>query len=175
MDSEEFKIKTRVIKENFEDDRTITGPAPVHLCEVDEDIHRGGDIFITEDGELIDLELQIDDFDEEELTKYIEFAENLYEKHNKHVSVYLVCPKTINVKMKECVIKSESDFTIKLYCSQEDPCKVILDGIKSKIANSEDLTCQDLHNLAFLPVWCEKKDRHYYRVESLKIINKFLC
>ena len=115
--------------------------------------------------------MQLKDFDEIELTKYIEFAENLYEKHKKPVSVYLLCPKNINVTVKECSIKSESEFTIKLACSQEDPCHLILNTIKHKIKENKILTGDDIHALALLPVMCEKKDRNYFRLEYFKIIN----
>ena len=130
------------------------------------------DIFTTEEGEFIDFELQLRDFDEEELTKYVEFAENLYEKHQKHVSVYLLCPRDINVCVKECTIKSEADFTIKLAKVPEDSCKIILEGIKNKLKNKEKLDCDDLHALAYLPVMCDKEERNYYRMEYFKIINQ---
>ena len=174
MNETEFKIKTEIIRDSFQDTRTIKCATPEHIRKLDDDVYKGGDIFTTEDGEFIDLEFQLVDFDEIELAKYVEFAENLYEKHHKHVSVYLICPKSINVLVKECVIKSESDFTIKLYCSQEDPCQMILDGIKHKIKHGEYITQEDIHALAMLPVMCDKKDRNYFRIEYFRIINKLL-
>lgn len=172
MNEVDFKIKTDLIRENFHDTRTIKCETPKHIRQVDEGIHQGGDVFTTEEGEFIDLEFQIDDFDEYELAKYIEFAENLYEKHHKHVSIYLICPKSMNVLVKECEIKSEADFTIKLFCSQDDPCKIILDTIKNKIRNHEYVSEHELHIVEMLPMWCNKRDRNYFRVESLKIKNK---
>lgn len=171
MNEKEFKIKIDMIKEDFDDPRKIKCPTPEHIRRVDEGIHKGGDIFTTEDGEFIDLEFQLVDFDEEELVKYIELAECLYEKHHKHVSIYLICPKNVNVTVKECTLKSEADFTIKLFNSTLDPYKLIFNEIKSKILNNEIISKDEYKFLEMLPVMCEKKDRHYFRVESLKLIN----
>lgn len=172
MNKEDLDIRTKIIRETFRDDRPIKCETPEHVRELDDDIHPGGDIFTTENGEFIDFELQLDDFDEEELVKYIEFAENLYEKHHKHVSVYLLCAKNVDVTVRECPIKSESDFTIKLACSPLDPCSIILDIIKNKFKNGI-LDGDDLHMLAMLPVKCNRKDRNYYRLEYFKILNQY--
>ncbi|MBQ2665623.1 hypothetical protein [Methanobrevibacter sp.] len=173
MDKKDFDIRTKIIKETFKDDRPIKCRTPEDVRRLDENIHPGGDIFTTEDGAFIDFEFQLKDFDEAELVKYVEFAENLYEKHHKHVSVYLLCPKNVDVRVRECVIKSESDFTIKLACSQEDLCHIILNGIKNKLKRNEILDMDDLHALALLPVRCDRKDRNYFRLEYFKIINRY--
>ena len=57
----------------------------------------------------IDLEFQMTDFDENELVKYVEFAEALYEKHRKHIHIYIICPNNIYVCVKECKIVSEAE------------------------------------------------------------------
>lgn len=171
MNDKEFKMKSEMIREYFDDDRKIKCMPPASILSLDEDVHQGGDIFLTENDEFIDLEFQLEDFDVEELAKYIGFAENLYEKHQKKVSVYLVCSKNVNVTVKEQPIKSDADFNIKLYCSQHDPCRMILDLIKNKIKRNELLTSEDINIVNILPLMCDKKDRHYFRVESLKIIN----
>ena len=174
MNEENFDIVKKIIKETFKDNRPIICQTPKDVRELDENVHPGGEIFTTEDGEFIDFELQLNDFDEAELVKYIEFAESLYEKHQKHVSVYILCPKNIDVSVRECPINSESDFTIKLACTQEDMCHFLLDGIKNKFKKEKNLDHDDLYILAHLPVWCERKDRNYFRIEYLKIINRFL-
>ena len=76
------------------------------------------------------------DFDENELVKYVEFAENLFEKHHKSVSIYIICPDDINVCVRECEIKSEAFFTIKLAKVNENPARIILSMIKQKIENA---------------------------------------
>lgn len=172
MNEKEFKIKKEIIKENFHEKRTIKCETPKHLCKFNEGVYEGGDIFTTENGEFIDLEFQLEDFDELELAKYVEFAENLYEKHQKHVSVYIICPKNVNVLVKEFKIKSEAEFVIKLCCVQDDPCQLILNTVKNKIMNNEFVSEDELYAIEMLPIMCNRKDRHYFRVESLKIINK---
>lgn len=174
MDKELFDFITGVIKNTFKDERPIKCLTPEHEILLGEDVHPGRYIFTTEDGNLIDFELQMRDFDEGELTKFVEIAENLCEKHNKKVSVYILCSRNVNVRVKECKIYSESDFTIKLACSNEDLCRFTLENIKNKIKNNEVIDADDLNALAMLPVNCERKDRNYYRYEYFKIINREL-
>ena len=172
MNEKDFNVRTKVIRETFNDMRTIKCATPENIRKVNEDIYQGGDIFTTEDGDFIDLEFQLDDFDEDELVKYVELAESLYEKHQKHISIYIICPKGINICVKECEIKSEADFTIKLACIQEDPCKIVLDAIKNKVKNGDLLNGDDLFALSILPVMCSQEDRNYYRKEYFRIMNK---
>lgn len=172
MNKKDFKIRAKIIRETFDDKRAVKCPTPEKIRQLDEDIYQGGDVFTTEDGDFIDLEFQIDDFDENELVKYIEFAEALYEKHKKHVSVYIICSKNIDVTVKECEIKSKADFVIKLACIEEDPCKIVLKAIKDKIRNGEMLNGDDLHALAMLHVMCNPKDRNYYLKEYLRIVSR---
>ncbi|WP_405293632.1 hypothetical protein [Methanobrevibacter sp.] len=174
MYNEILEYITNTIKKTFKDERPIKCLTPEHETVLDEEVHPGGFIFTTEDGDFIDFEVQLKDFDEMELTKYVEFAENLCEKHNRHVSVYLLCSKNVNVSVKECKIYSESNFTIKLACSQEDLCRFTLEKIKNKIKNNQTLNEDDLNALEMLPVTCDRKDRNYYRLEYFKIINREL-
>lgn len=172
MKEQDFKIRTKIIKETFNDSRRIKCITPEKDRKLDDNIYPGGDLFTTEDGEFIDLEFQIEDFNESELVKYVEFAEALYKKHQKQVSIYLLCPDTVNVLVRECEIKSEAEFTIKLACIQENPAHIILDIIKNKINSGELLDGDDLHALSMLPIMCKEEDRNYFRKEYFKIINK---
>ena len=172
MNKKDFKMRTKVIEKTFNDMRKIKCVTPKEIRRVDEDIYPGGDIFTTENGEFIDLEFQMDDFDENELVKYIELAEALYERHQKKVSIYIICPNNINICVKECKIMSEADFTIKLACIEEDPCEIILQMIKNKIKNNEMLDGDDLHALAMFPVKCMPEKRNYFRKEYFRIMNK---
>lgn len=172
MNEQDFKIRAEIIRETFNDKRKIKCITPEKDRKLDEHIHPGGDIFTTEDGEFIDLEFQIDDFTIDELVKYVEFAEELYEKHHKHVSVYLICPDIVNVFVREGEIKSEADFTIKLACVEQNLAQITLDIIKNKLKREGFLDKEDLDILEMLPVVCKRKDRKYFRREYLEIINK---
>ena len=172
MNREEYNIRTKIIEKTFNDNRKIKYLTPEHLRAVDGDIYPGGDIFTTENGDLIDLEFQITDFDEYELVKYVELAEALYEKNGCHIAIYIICPNNVNVYVKEGEIMSQADFTIKLACINEDPCKIILKAIKYKISNNELLNGDDLHALSMLQSVCKKEERNYYRREYFRIINR---
>ena len=161
MNKKDYEVRTKIIRETFNDSRRINCSVSADELQIDEYVHKGGDIFKTEEGDFIDLEFQMKDFDECELVKYVEFAENLFEKHQKHVSIYIICPDDINVCVKECEIKSEASFTIKLAKVNENPAKIILNMIKQKIKNNEMLDSEDLHALSMLPVICKKEERNY--------------
>ena len=119
-----------------------------------------------------DLLSETDDFTIDELIKYIEFAEELYEKHHRHVSVYLLCPDIVDVYVREGEIKSEADFTIKLACVEQNLPQMTLDIIKNKLKREGFLDREDLEILEILPVVCKRKDRKYFRRECLKIKNE---
>ena len=172
MNRQNISKKTRMIREIFHDNRKIAYEIPTEQIKINENNYQGGELFKTEDDEFINLDIQTTDFDEKEITKYIEFAEALYEKHHKHVSIYIICPKNINITVKECEILSEASFTIKLAKIDEDMCETILNMIKSKVMNGEEISEDDIFLLARLPLKCEKEKRNYYREEYFKIINK---
>ena len=163
MNNEEIEIRKKVIEHAFGDEREI------RFMKND---NYDGDLFITPTGEVIYLEFQIEDFTTAELAKYTLIAEDIYEKFQKDVSVYIICPDYIDVCVKECEIKSEAEFTIKLACIKENPSHFILDLIKNKLNNDEKLTEDDLHALSMLPVMCEKQERLYFRQECFKIMNQ---
>ena len=174
MKNQDFNSKVEIIHKTFNDTRKIRCLAPEHEVRLDEDVYPGGVIFKTEDGEYIDLEFQLEDFDEAELVKYVDFAENLYEKHGKGVSVYLLCPDNINVLVREFEIKSDADFTIRLARIGSDPYQVALDAIKMKAQQGEVLDCDDRKMLDNIPLMCDRKDRNYFRLECFKIKNRYL-
>lgn len=173
MNQEDFNLRTNVIQKTFNDMRKIKCIASENTRRVGENVYPGGDIFTTEDGEIIDLEFQETDFDEEELVKYVELAEELYKNNQKHVSIYIICPNNINIRVKECEIMSEADFTIKLACIEEDPCDIILTVIKNKIKNKEPLNEDDIRILTMLPVKCKPEKRKFFLKEYFKIINTY--
>ncbi|AMD17090.1 hypothetical protein TL18_03060 [Methanobrevibacter sp. YE315] len=172
MNKQDFNIKTKIIRETFNDTRTIKCPAHENDMEFDESTYELGDIFTTTNGEVIDLEFQIDDFTVDELVKYVEIAEKLYEINRKHVSIYIICPDTVEIRVKECEIKSEADFTIKLASINENPAQIALKLIKEKLNNGEILNEDDLHALTLIPLMCKKEDRNYFRKECFEIINQ---
>lgn len=172
MKNKDFSINQKIIRETFNDLRQIKCPTPKEDTQLDEHVYPGSEIFTTETGEFIDLEFQITDFTEYELVKFVEFAEAMYEKHHKHISIYIICAKDIQVTVKECKIISEADFTIKLAKLSENPAHEILDMIKKKLKYEGRLDSEDIDILAALHVTCNKEDKNYFLREYLRIISK---
>lgn len=172
MEEKNFEIKTRIIKETFDDDRKIKCEIPPEDMHLPAHVHQGGDLFMTEDGEFIDLEFQMENFDEGELVKFIEFAEELYEKHRRRISIYILCTDNVKILVRECPIYSDAEFNIKLACSEDYFALSFLCHIKNKLRKGMKLDDDDEVILEKLPMLCRKEDRKFFRRETLKIINK---
>ncbi|MBQ9024970.1 MAG: hypothetical protein IJ104_01110 [Methanobrevibacter sp.] len=172
MNENNLDIEIRIIKEAFDETRTIIGYAPEEMIPLNDSFHHGGDLFITDEGELIALEYQMRNFDENELAKYVELAEELYEKNEVSVSIYVLCPNTIKVTAPECVIKSEAIFNIKLACFSPNPAYDALEHMKEKVNKKIKLDEEDLDVLSRIPMMGPKEDRKKLRVECFKIIKQ---
>ena len=172
MDKENIDYEIRIIKDAFDEKRNIIGYAPEEKIKVNKDCHQGGDIFITDKGELIDLEYQMQDFDEEELAKYVELAEELYEINKVSITIYVLCPRTLKVIAPECTIKSEAEFTIKLACWGENPAYERFFQIKEKIEKNIKLNDDDILALEMIPLRVPKEERKNFRAECFRLMNK---
>ena len=173
MNNENLNIRSEIIKNAFYDNRNITEEISEEERNLPADIYQGGDLYKTEDGELIDLELQINDFDVDELVKYVELAEELYYAYDAPVSIYILCSKNVRILTKECEIMSEANFTIRLASPQEDIAEYLLEEIKDKLKKEKYLSEKDLNTVKMLPIICDRENRNYFRKEHFKIINKF--
>ena len=166
------KQEIEVIKNAFGENRKIIGFAPKEMTNISEDAYTSGDIFITEEGELITLEYQMKDFDEEELVKYVELAEELYEINAVHISIYILCPTSIKILTDECTIKSNANFSIKLACFNGNPHQEILNHIKQKVERNIKLSNEDINMLSLIPMISPQEYRHELRVECFRLLNK---
>lgn len=119
-----------LIRKAFHDDRRIIEKVPDSQIMVDEGTYPGGSVYRTEDGELIDLEIQTRDYDIEDHVNYIEFAEHLYERHKTKVNVYVYCVPSVKVNIQLYKMPSEADFKIRIaqYVNNS-----IIDRMKVKI------------------------------------------
>lgn len=103
-----------IIRKAFKDDRRIIEKTPDEERKIDLKYYQGGSVYLTEDNEYIDLEIQNRDYDIEDHINYIEFAEQLYEKQKKKVNVYIYCNPKIKINIEMYNIKSDADFKLKL-------------------------------------------------------------
>ncbi|WP_407380577.1 hypothetical protein [Methanobrevibacter sp.] len=103
-----------LIRKAFYDERRIIEELPDDQRRVDEGIYQGGSVYRTEDDELIDLEIQTRDYDIEDHVNYMEFAEQLYERHKKKVNVYVYCVPSVKVNVKLYEMLSDADFKIRI-------------------------------------------------------------
>ena len=126
MNEDEIKL----IRKAFKDDREIIEETPAEIRRVDRQFYQGGSVYSTSDGEFIDLEIQTRDYDIEDHVNYIEFAEALYEKHEKKVNVYVYCAPSIKINIQLYEIISDADFKIRLAQVQKDS---MIKRMKSKI------------------------------------------
>lgn len=152
--------QTKIIRELFKDDRK-------GLLQLDENGH----LFQTSDDEIIYLDLLMDDFTSDALADKVEEVERLYDEFGKTINLYLICPSNVRVLVKEFEIKSEADFCIRIAQTDLDPCNMVLNTIKTKIANNETLGEDDLQALQLLPVMCEPSQRKMMKREVFRIMN----
>ena len=148
-----------IIRNAFKDNRQVT--------PIDDTLH----LFRAEDGEIIYLDLQLEDFTIEELLKYVEKAENLYKEYDSKVNLCIICPSHIKMLVKEFPIKSDADFSIKVACTDLNPYKMVLDIIKKKVNNNVPLDIDDRKALELLPMVCPPSEQHEIRKEVFKILN----
>ena len=126
MNEEEIKL----IRKAFKDKRPIIEKTPDEIRKVDREFYQGGSVYTTADDEFIDLEIQDRDYDIEDHVNYIEFAEALYEKHEKRVNVYVYCAPSVKINIPLYEIPSDADFKIRLSQVRKDSK---FQQIKSKI------------------------------------------
>lgn len=172
MNEYNLDTKKKIIRETFSDVRPIKCITPKQDMKLDMSIPLEGDLFITEMGEFIYLEFYEYDFAEDDLVKFVELAEALYEKNQKKVTIYVVCLETSRVWVKECEIRSKADFSIRLAKSNENQAKQILDSIKMKLKTERHLDSDDIEMLKMLPDICQKEERSYFLREYFRIISR---
>lgn len=150
-----------LIKNMFRDNR--------ELKEIKE-IYNG---FETEDNEIIVINLHMGDFTSESLADYTEEAEELYDKYQKTINLYIAMDKCGEIKVTEHSIKSHADFKIKLGQINLDPCRVLLDKIKFKIENNS-YTQEDIEMLQLTPLFANKENKKEVRAEVFELLEMIL-
>lgn len=172
MNEYNLDTKKRFIRETFNDVRPMKCITPEKDMTPEKYIPLEGDIFVTEMGEFIYFEFHENDFTADDLVKLVEIAEALYEKNPQKVAIYVVCLGNTQVLVKECEIRSDADFTIRLAKNNAKPVHQILDSIKRKLKYEKCLDSDDVEMLKRLPDMCEKEERSYFLKEYFRIISR---
>lgn len=172
MYEQESKIKKELIRHVFNDPRHLEDVPLKNCLDVNNETLKKGDLLKTDDGEFVFLDVLFKDFTIDSLVDYIEMAEEIFYASKKRISIYLVCPDGVDVRVKEREIKSDAEFTIKLAKTTFDFADETLKFIKQKIENRESIDREDIEMLKLLPMKCRKEMRNYYRRESLKLLEK---
>ena len=162
-----IKYKLGIIRNVFADSRNMEYVPEDEVLVDDFD----GDVFITEDNELVLLRLCMSVFDESVLASTVCAAEDFYTEYDKRVNMYIISLNG-DVTVRECNIKSFADFTIKLGVAGHAVCSMILESIKSKFNDDGVLSENDLDLLGMLPLMCARDEREFYRKEYLCMLNK---
>ena len=132
MNDDEIELIRKVFKE----DREIVEKLSDDETRVSEGIYQGGSVYRTIDDELIDLEIQTRDYDIEDHVNYMEFAEELYKKHEKRINVYVYCIPSVKINLQLYRMKSDADFKIRLAQVRENS---VFTRVKSKIMKGHSL------------------------------------
>lgn len=130
-------------------------------------------IYETNDNEIVAIRIHLGDFTPESLADYTEEAEELYDRFNKAINIYIAMDKNGKITVSEHTIKSEADFTIKLGQTSIDPCKTLLDEIKQKIKN-KSYEQKDIDILQLIPIFAKQEDRKEIRTEVFKLLEMVL-
>lgn len=156
-----------IIKNQFKDDRSLNYVEQENLGVK----NPNGDVFLTEDGtEIILFNIHMTSFTAKDLTYNVNIAEEFYEYYHKKVNIYILMFNN-EVLVKECSIKSEADFTIRLAVGSEDPCRMLFDNIKNRFEEDGKLNESDVEVLEMLPLLCHASERDFYREEYFKIMS----
>ena len=121
----------RTIKEVFKDYRGLT--------QLDNTSH----LFGADDGELIYVDLVLDDFTIDTLLEYVSKAEELYDEYETKVTIYLLCCEDSQIQVKEFPVMSKADFDIKMAKTDLNPVNVTFEVIYKKLDEGLELTDTD--------------------------------
>lgn len=165
----------KIIKIQYKDNRKIIGYATGKIQEIAEKHEIYADVFETEENELISLYIIDEDFDNNQLEKYKKYGEELYEKSQKLVSIYILCVKQATNKLNNDKIEFNEKLLFKIekmeYSYNYKIFGIMTEFVKNKVKFGKD----DLIVLSMIPKMGPSQDLRYMRIECLKLwkeINK---
>ncbi|WP_296888599.1 hypothetical protein [uncultured Methanobrevibacter sp.] len=166
-----------LIETIFGDFREIDGKASDEIQSISKKHKIEADIYKTKNNELISYGLTNEDFGNEELEKYKEYGEELYEKSGKEVCIYILGSPHIKFNATndfETPAKIKINISLMEYSSTYETLR----HIKSLVENRQKLDSEDLFALKMIPTMGPPEDKRFLRIECLKlwktIVNKRL-
>lgn len=158
-----------IIKSKYKDNRKITGYATGQIQGIAKKHEIYGDVFETQENELISLDIIDEDFDKKQLEKYKKYGEELYEKSQKLVSIYILCVKQATNKLNSDEIKFNGKLLFKIdkmdYSYNYKIFRIMSEFVKNKVKFGRD----DLIVLSMIPKMGPSEDLRYMRIECLKL------
>jgi hypothetical protein len=158
-----------IIKIQFNDPRKIIGKADAELQDICEKHGVYGEIYETENHELIVSMVLDEDFTNKVLEKLIKFGEDLYKTNNKIVSIYILgSPHSENRVTKE-IMESHAEIIVKFTKMEYSDAYDIYWHIRGLVDNNIKLNKDDLFALSMVPTMGPPEDKRNLRIECLKI------
>lgn len=169
MEDEKFEEKKEIIKIQFQDSRNITGIASEYVQKITEKHNFYGDVYETENKELIASIILDEDFTYEVLEKIKEYGEDLFKISNNVVSIYILGSPHIENKITTHIIESTADMIIKFSKMEYSDAYEIYWHIKGLVEKKIKLSKDDQFALSMIPMMGPPEDKRYLRIECLKI------
>ena len=178
MDEKYYDKKTYdLIECIFGDFREIDGKASDEIQSIAKKHGIDAEIYKTKNNELISYGITKENFGNSELEKYRIYGEELYEKSEKEVSIYILgSPHAKFNVTKE--LESEAKLKINVSLMDYTGTYETFRHIENLVKNRKKLDKEDLFALKMIPAMCPPEDKRYLRLECLKlwktIVNKGL-
>ena len=166
-----------LIETIFGDFREIDGKASDEIQSISKKHEIEADIYKTKNNELISYGLTNEDFGNNELKKYKEYGEELYEKSGKEVCIYILGLPHIKFNATND-FETPAKIKINISLMEYNSTYETLRHIKSLVENRQKLDSDDLFALKMIPTMGPPEDKRFLRIECLKlcktIVNKRL-
>lgn len=158
-----------IIRTQFNEPQKIIGKAREELQDIREKYGIYGEIYETEDHELIVSTVLDEDFTNKVLDKLIKFGEELYEANNSIIKIYILgSPHTEN-KVTKRIVESEAGIIVKFTKMEYTDAYDVYWHIRGLVDNNIKLNKDDLFALSMVPTMGPPEDKRNLRIECLKI------
>ena len=158
-----------IIKIQFNEPRKIIGKVSEEFLEICEKHGIHGEIYETEDHELIVSTLLEEDFTNKVLDKLIKFGEDLYEANNSIINIYILGSPHIENKVTKKIVESYAGIIVKFTKMEYSDAYDIYWHIRGLVDNNIKLNKDDLFALSMVPTMGPPEDKRNLRIECLKI------